>query len=119
MLTSTNKSIWSLSMSKFDKLFERLLISVSFRLASSDHSITSDDFRLHVINEVTVWLSLHPPVQEFAENLLNSGVHGAVMVLDPGFNTDTMATALGIPNSKHMVRRHLVEEMNTLIGSAR
>ncbi|KAM9351100.1 kazrin-A isoform 1-T1 [Symphorus nematophorus] len=57
-------------------------------------------------------------LKEFADNLLNSGVHGAVMVLDPSFNTDTMATALGIPNSKHMVRRHLVEEMNTLIGSA-
>ncbi|TMS16580.1 Kazrin [Larimichthys crocea] len=58
-------------------------------------------------------------LKEFAENLLNSGVHGAVMVLDPTFNTDTMATALGIPNNKHMVRRHLVEEMKTLIASAR
>ncbi|XP_074538091.1 kazrin-A isoform X3 [Halichoeres trimaculatus] len=58
-------------------------------------------------------------LKEFAENLLNSGVHGAVMVLDPTFNTDTMATALGIPSNKHMVRRHLVEEMKTLIGPAR
>uniref|UniRef100_A0A3Q1IPP5 SAM domain-containing protein n=1 Tax=Anabas testudineus TaxID=64144 RepID=A0A3Q1IPP5_ANATE len=57
-------------------------------------------------------------LKEFAENLLNGGVHGAVMVLDPTFNTDTMATALGIPNNKHMVRRHLVEEMKTLIGPA-
>ncbi|KAL3974292.1 ATP-binding cassette, subfamily B (MDR/TAP), member 8 [Sarotherodon galilaeus] len=57
-------------------------------------------------------------LKEFAENLLNSGVHGAVMVLDPTFNTDTMATVLGIPSSKHMVRRHLVEEMKTLIGQA-
>lgn len=71
------------------------------------------------MKEVTLRPSLHPPVQEFAENLLNSGVHGAVMVLDPTFNTDAMATALGIPSSKHMVRRHLVEEMTTLIGSAR
>uniref|UniRef100_A0A3B5A104 Kazrin-like n=1 Tax=Stegastes partitus TaxID=144197 RepID=A0A3B5A104_9TELE len=57
-------------------------------------------------------------LKEFAEGLLNSGVHGAVMVLDPTFNTDAMATALGIPGSKHMVRRHLVEEMKTLIGPA-
>ncbi|XP_023254172.1 kazrin-like, partial [Seriola lalandi dorsalis] len=57
-------------------------------------------------------------LKEFAESLLNSGVHGAVMVLDPTFNTDTMATALGIPSSKQMVRRHLVEEMKTLIGTA-
>ncbi|XP_022077017.2 kazrin-A-like [Acanthochromis polyacanthus] len=58
-------------------------------------------------------------LKEFAEGLLNSGVHGAVMVLDPTFNTDAMATALGIPGNKHMVRRHLVEEMKTLIGPAR
>lgn len=41
------------------------------------------------------------------------------MVLDPSFNTDSMATALGIQSGKHMVRRHLVEEMKALIGSAR
>lgn len=58
-------------------------------------------------------------LKEFAENLLNSGVHGAVMVLDPTFNTETMATALGIPSNKHMVRRHLIEEMKNLIGPAR
>lgn len=58
-------------------------------------------------------------LKEFAENLLSSGVHGAVMVLDPSFNCDAMATALGIPNSKHMVRRHLVEEMKMLIESDR
>ncbi|XP_075898502.1 kazrin-A isoform X3 [Nelusetta ayraudi] len=58
-------------------------------------------------------------LKEFAENLLSSGVHGAVMVLDPSFNCDAMATALGIPNSKHMVRRHLIEEMKTLIESDR
>ncbi|XP_060914492.1 kazrin-like isoform X4 [Labrus mixtus] len=58
-------------------------------------------------------------LKEFAENLLNSGVHGAAMVLDPTFNTETMATSLGIPSNKHMVRRHLVEEMKILIGPAR
>uniref|UniRef100_A0A3P9IZS9 Kazrin, periplakin interacting protein n=1 Tax=Oryzias latipes TaxID=8090 RepID=A0A3P9IZS9_ORYLA len=56
-------------------------------------------------------------LKEFADNLQNSGVHGAVLILDPTFNTDAMATALGIPTSKHMVRRHLVEEMRTLIPS--
>uniref|UniRef100_H3D342 Kazrin, periplakin interacting protein a n=1 Tax=Tetraodon nigroviridis TaxID=99883 RepID=H3D342_TETNG len=54
-------------------------------------------------------------LKEFAENLLNGGVHGAVIVLDPTFNTDAMANALGIPSNKHMVRCHLVEEMQTLI----
>ncbi|KPP68842.1 hypothetical protein Z043_112445 [Scleropages formosus] len=56
---------------------------------------------------------------EFADNLQSSGVHGAVMVLDPSFNTDAMATALGIPGGKHMIRRHLSEEMKALISEAR
>ncbi|KAI1892540.1 hypothetical protein AGOR_G00134640 [Albula goreensis] len=58
-------------------------------------------------------------LKEFADSLQNSGVHGAVMVLDPSFNTDAMATALGIPSNKHMIRRHLCEEMKALISSAR
>ncbi|KAJ3586509.1 hypothetical protein NHX12_012907, partial [Muraenolepis orangiensis] len=55
-------------------------------------------------------------LKEFADNLQNAGVHGAVLVLDPTFNTDAMATALGIHTSKHMIRRHLVEEMQGLVG---
>nr|XP_057939283.1 kazrin-A isoform X1 [Doryrhamphus excisus] len=58
-------------------------------------------------------------LKEFAEGLVNSGVHGAVMVLDPTFTSDTLATTMGIPSSKHMVRRHLEEEVTNLIGSAR
>lgn len=57
--------------------------------------------------------------QEFAGSLQNSGIHGAVMVLDPSFNTDSMATALGISAGKHMVRQHLSEEMNALLAAAR
>ncbi|KAJ8388946.1 hypothetical protein AAFF_G00125070 [Aldrovandia affinis] len=58
-------------------------------------------------------------LKEFADSLQSSGVHGAVMVLDPSFNIDAMATALGIPSNKHMIRRHLCEEMKALISSAR
>ncbi|XP_023697306.1 kazrin-A isoform X3 [Paramormyrops kingsleyae] len=58
-------------------------------------------------------------LKEFADSLQNSGVHGAVMVLDPSFNTDAMATALGIPSNKHMIRRHLKEELKALISDAR
>ncbi|GAA6092659.1 kazrin-A isoform X1 [Tachysurus ichikawai] len=58
-------------------------------------------------------------LKEFAGSLQNSGIHGAVMVLDPSFNTDSMATALGISASKHMVRQHLSEEMKALLATAR
>ncbi|CAL7933155.1 unnamed protein product [Xylocopa violacea] len=56
---------------------------------------------------------------EYAENLKDSGVHGALVVLEPSFTGDTMATALGIPPAKHMIRRHLTAELETLVVPAR
>ncbi|XP_066547476.1 kazrin isoform X2 [Amia ocellicauda] len=58
-------------------------------------------------------------LQEYADSLQNSGVHGAVLVMEPAFNTDAMATALGIPSNKHILRRHLSEEMKAVVNSAR
>ncbi|KAF7655243.1 hypothetical protein LDENG_00058780 [Lucifuga dentata] len=69
-------------------------------------------------NRIIKWIR-DIDLKEYGENLMNSGVHGAVMVLDPTFSTDTMATALQIPSNKHMIRRHLIEEMKNLIGPAR
>ncbi|XP_047991811.1 kazrin isoform X3 [Leguminivora glycinivorella] len=56
---------------------------------------------------------------EFAENLKDSGVHGGLVVLEPSFTGETMATALGIPPSKSIIRRHLVTEFDALIIPAR
>eukprot|EP00117_Sycon_ciliatum_P007279 scpid66131/ scgid1687/ Kazrin len=56
---------------------------------------------------------------EYANNLQNSGVHGAIVVLEPSFSSDAMATALGVPPSRTMIRRHLSEELNSLIEPAR
>ncbi len=58
-------------------------------------------------------------MQEYADSLQNSGIHGAVMVLDPTFSADTMAKALDIPSNKHMIHRHLYEEMKVLLNPAR
>lgn len=57
--------------------------------------------------------------QEFSDNLRESGVHGALMVLEPSFNSDTLATALAIPPSKCYIRRHLASELDTLLRPAR
>ncbi|XP_050733121.1 uncharacterized protein LOC127006798 isoform X4 [Eriocheir sinensis] len=56
---------------------------------------------------------------EYAENLKDSGVHGALVVLEPSFTADTMATALGIPQSKNIIRRHLATELEGLVNPAR
>ncbi|XP_049611183.2 kazrin-A isoform X2 [Syngnathus scovelli] len=58
-------------------------------------------------------------LKEFTEGVVSSGIHGAVMVLEPSFSSDTLATTMGIPSSKHMIRRHLEEELTNLIGLAR
>lgn len=51
--------------------------------------------------------------------LIDSGVHGGLVVLEPSFTGETMATALGIPPSKSIIRRHLVAEFDALIIPAR
>ncbi|KAK7471431.1 hypothetical protein BaRGS_00035919, partial [Batillaria attramentaria] len=56
---------------------------------------------------------------EFADNLRESGVHGALMVLEPSFNSDTLATALAIPPSKSYIRIHLSTELDALLRPAR
>ncbi|XP_049551993.1 kazrin isoform X2 [Orcinus orca] len=57
-------------------------------------------------------------LKEYADNLTNSGIHGAVLVLEPTFNAEAMATALGIPSGKHILRRHLAEEMSAVFHPA-
>uniref|UniRef100_A0A3P9CAQ9 Kazrin, periplakin interacting protein b n=1 Tax=Maylandia zebra TaxID=106582 RepID=A0A3P9CAQ9_9CICH len=58
-------------------------------------------------------------LKEFADNLQGKGIHGAVMALDQSFDTDAMAKALGIPSNKHMLHRHLYEEMKSLASPLR
>ncbi|KAI9565476.1 hypothetical protein GHT06_009268 [Daphnia sinensis] len=56
---------------------------------------------------------------EYADNLRESGIHGALVVLDPTFNADVMATAMGIPTSKNIIRRHLATELESLVQITR
>ncbi|XP_071494307.1 kazrin-like [Diadema antillarum] len=58
-------------------------------------------------------------LNEYAENLQDSGVHGALMVLESSFDAEAMANALGIPSSKNIIRRHLTTELNALVLPAR
>lgn len=42
-------------------------------------------------------------LKEFANNLVESGVHGALMALDETFDTNTLAMALQIPTTNIQV----------------
>ncbi|XP_033913863.2 liprin-beta-2-like isoform X7 [Acipenser ruthenus] len=54
---------------------------------------------------------------EYAPNLRGSGVHGGLIILEPRFNSDTLAMLLNIPPQKTLLRRHLTTNFNMLIGS--
>ncbi|CAK8691010.1 unnamed protein product [Clavelina lepadiformis] len=58
-------------------------------------------------------------LKEYSSSLRDSGVHGALIVLDSSFTSDDMACALGIPVNKATVRRHLQSEFETLVRPAR
>ncbi|XP_064170067.1 liprin-beta-2b isoform X13 [Anguilla rostrata] len=53
---------------------------------------------------------------EYAPNLRGSGVHGGLIILEPRFNSDTMAMLLNIPPQKTLLRRHLATNFSTLVG---
>ena len=57
--------------------------------------------------------------QEYAEKLKDSGVHGAMLVLDTSFTADMLANLLAIPTAKSYVRRHLATEYDVIVQPAR
>uniref|UniRef100_A0AAR2KVL6 SAM domain-containing protein n=1 Tax=Pygocentrus nattereri TaxID=42514 RepID=A0AAR2KVL6_PYGNA len=54
---------------------------------------------------------------EYAPNLRGSGVHGGLVILEPRFNSDTLAMLLNIPPQKTLLRRHLATNFGSLVGS--
>jgi len=56
-------------------------------------------------------------LSEYAPNLRGSGVHGALMVLEPRFGAEVFATLLSIPANKTLLRRHLSTHFVALIGN--
>lgn len=58
-------------------------------------------------------------LKEYATNLTDSGIHGALIVLDQNFSVDDVADCLGIPVNKTSVRRHLASEFDSLVRLAR
>lgn len=73
------------------------------------------DVLLWTNGRVTEWLRL-VDLAEYAPNLRGSGVHGALMILDPRFTAESLAALLSIPTSKTLLRRHLATHFQSLIG---
>ncbi|XP_033122438.1 kazrin-like isoform X2 [Anneissia japonica] len=58
-------------------------------------------------------------LKEYANNLIETGVHGGVVVIDTSFTPEHLGTCLGISTTKNILRRHLTSEINSLIRPAR
>ncbi|XP_055352386.1 liprin-alpha-1-like [Paramacrobiotus metropolitanus] len=57
-------------------------------------------------------------LKEFAENLQESGIHGAVIALDEAFDHNSLALALQIPTQNRFARELLERELRDLINTA-
>merc|ERR1712029_152160 len=66
-------------------------------------------------HRVMEWLR-EVDLSEYAPNLRGSGVHGALLLLEPRFTADLLATLLSIPTSKTLLRRHLNIHFKELVG---
>ena len=53
--------------------------------------------------------------QDYANHLIESGVHGALIALDDSFSWQSMALALQIPTQNSHARQILEREFNTLL----
>jgi len=66
-------------------------------------------------HRVMEWLR-HVDLAEYAPNLRGSGVHGGLIILEPKFNGELLASILSIPTSKTLLRRHLIIHFGDLLG---
>ena len=55
-------------------------------------------------------------LSEYAPNLRGSGVHGGLLILEPRFTSDLLASLLNIPPNKTLLRRHLNIHFGDLVG---
>ncbi|XP_026463951.1 liprin-beta-1-like isoform X3 [Ctenocephalides felis] len=77
--------------------------------------ITSDHIARWSVHRIMEWLQ-HIDLSEYATNLKNTGVHGAMLVHEPRFSSDLLADLLSIPANKTLLRRHLATHFKELLG---
>ncbi|XP_068082208.1 liprin-beta-1 [Anabrus simplex] len=76
---------------------------------------TPQEVALWSNHRVMEWLRV-VDLAEYAPNLRGSGVHGGLMVHEPRFTAELLASLLSIPPSKTLLRRHLNTHFKELLG---
>ncbi|XP_059486642.1 liprin-beta-1 isoform X4 [Neocloeon triangulifer] len=82
-----------------------------------------EDQGVSTVLEVSLWTN-HRVMEwlravdlaEYAPNMRGSGVHGALMVHEPKFTAELLASLLAIPPNKTLLRRHLSTHFQELVG---
>ncbi|XP_074534670.1 liprin-beta-2b [Halichoeres trimaculatus] len=85
------------------------------RRPSNENQFTPSEVVQWSNHRVMEWLR-SVDLAEYAPNLRGSGVHGGLVMLEPRFNSDTLAMLLNIPPQKTLLRRHLATNFNNLVG---
>lgn len=86
------------------------------RRPSNENQFTPSEVVQWSNHRVMEWLR-SVDLAEYAPNLRGSGVHGGLVMLEPRFNSDTLAMLLNIPPQKTLLRRHLTTNFNSLVGA--
>ncbi|XP_043200955.1 liprin-beta-1-like isoform X3 [Amphibalanus amphitrite] len=102
----------------------QVLRSNGFSPACLRRRSTPDEPRQPAPHEVALWTNhrvmewlREVDLAEYAPNMRGSGVHGALLVHEPRFTGELMASVLSIPASKSLLRRHLFTRFNELVGA--
>ncbi|XP_069571284.1 liprin-beta-2b isoform X1 [Brachyistius frenatus] len=86
------------------------------RRPSNENQFTPNEVVQWSNHRVMEWLR-SVDLAEYAPNLRGSGVHGGLIMLEPRFNSDSLAMLLNIPAQKTLLRRHLATNFNNLVGT--
>jgi len=85
------------------------------RRAAPGETLDPASVSLWTNHRVMEWLK-QVDLAEYAPNLRGSGVHGGLLVLEPRFGDELLATLLSIPTGKTLLRRHLSIHFKDLVG---
>ncbi|XP_022252699.1 liprin-beta-1-like isoform X3 [Limulus polyphemus] len=84
-------------------------------LPDESKAYDSREVALWTNHRVMEWLRT-VDLSEYAPNLRGSGVHGSLMVYEPRFTAELLATLLNIPPNKTLLRRHLITHFRQVVG---
>lgn len=86
-------------------------------------NVSLDSAHTYDPNEVALWSS-HRVMEwlraidlaEYCVCLRSSGIHGGLIIFEDSFNSNVLASLLGIPPGKSLLRRHISTYLTQLIG---